>query len=105
MKTIEKFENGQIKKAEVSYSEFEKLTFKHANAKILPIDATKENVKYISVTFNKKGQVCTSSAFIKIDDKTPDVAKMFNQVEDAIENKNVDREKAYSTAFDKLGIL
>ncbi|HEM3492594.1 TPA: hypothetical protein U1B14_002020 [Streptococcus suis] len=65
MKTITTLHNGQVQTAAVSWDEFQKLDFKYDTAKNLVRNATKENVDYIKVFFNKAGQVVDSKAFFK----------------------------------------
>ena len=70
MKIITTLQNGQPQVAEVTWEEFQTFNFKYENLKTLQIGATSENVEYIKVYFNKKGEVVDSKAFLKTDGPT-----------------------------------
>lgn len=70
MKIITTLQNGQPQVAEVTWEEFQTLNFKYENSKTLQIGATSENVEYIKVYFNKKGEVVDYKAILKAEGPT-----------------------------------
>lgn len=71
MKTIAKLQNGQTQVAQVTLEEFEKLNFKFYDkaSRLL------ENVKFVKVYFNKKGEVVKYKAIQKLKNVSTNIFK------------------------------
>lgn len=71
MKKITKLQNGQTQVAQVTLEEFEKLNFKFYDKapKIL------ENVEFVKVYFNKKGEVVKYKAIQKLENFSTSIFK------------------------------
>lgn len=104
MEILTTLQNGNKQTAYVSLEEFENLDFKHYEKAPEIKETDKYTLDKIKVFFNQSGQVVDYKIYHKVKERIVDVAGMFSDIEEAVENKGLDREKAYATAFDKLGV-
>lgn len=107
MKTIQEHKNGTLSQVIKTYDE---MTAEERTALTIPATNKLSDYETFRVHRNKKGEIIRVVAESFSDTKSEqlknrtDVVKMFNQIEDAIKTKNVDRDTAYAAAFAELGI-
>lgn len=104
MEILTTLQNGNKQTAYVTLEEFENLDFKYHEKAPEIKEAEKDSLDKIKVYFNQSEQVVDYKIYPKNEGKVVDVADVFSDIEEAVENKGLDREKAYAEAFDKLGL-